>query len=230
MTKSLDKIEGIVWDLDDTLYSVTPDLHRSMRESVARAVIKMGYPISYEDALAMAERSQAEHRLTVKMLIDHFDINKRDLHIPFHQEMDHLVITPSPLLPKAFANAPHLKHTIMTHASRDWAMRMLDHLGIADFFDTNAVFGLEDMDFEHKNETDRAAKTCLSAIGIDPDKAAFAEDRDYNLTIPYKMGMTTVLIDHPSQPRDLPPFVHHRFDHAVDFLDKLAKTRIKQAV
>lgn len=109
-------------------------------------------------------------------------------------------------------------------------MRMLDHLGIADFFDSNAVFGLEDMDFEHKNETDRATKTCLAAIGIDPDKAAFAEDRDWNLTIPYNMGLTTVLIDHPTQPRDLPAHVHHRFGRAADFLEKLRRAPAQQAV
>lgn len=230
MIRTLNTVEGIIWDLDDTLYSVTEDLHRSMRESVARAVIKMGYPISYEDALAMAERSQHEHRLTVKMLLDHFNIDKRAMHLPFHAEMDHTIIVPATDLPLAFANAPHLKHALMTHASREWGMRMLDHLGIADFFDSKAVFGLEDMDFEHKNETGRATKTCLAAIGVDPDKAAFAEDRDWNLTIPHSMGLTTVLIDHPSQPRDLPEHVHHRFDRAVDFLDKLNRTRIKQAV
>lgn len=230
MTKPLGNIEGIIWDLDDTLYSVTPDLHRSMRESVARAVIKMGYPISYEDALVMAERSQHEHRLTVKMLVDHFGINKRDLHLPFHAEMDHNVIIPCVDLPTAFAAAPHVKHTLMTHASREWGLRMLDHLGIADFFDPKAVFGLEDMDFEHKHESDRATKTCLAAIGVDPDKAAFAEDRDWNLTIPHKMGLTTVLIDHPSQPRELPAHVHHRFARAADFMDKLRRNPVQQAV
>jgi putative hydrolase of the HAD superfamily len=214
----LTHIQGIIWDLDDTLYSVTPDLHTSMRESVARAVVKMGYPISFEDALKMAEESQHKHRLTVKMLVDEFKIDAKDLHLPFHAEMDHNVIAPCPDLPTLFAKNQHIKHTLMTHASREWGMRMLDHLGIADFFDPKAVFGLEDIDFEKKDISDRATKTCLNAIGINPENAAFAEDRDWNLTIPHQMGVTTVLIDHPSQPKDPLPHVHHRFENAGKFL------------
>jgi len=226
---NLSHINGIIWDLDDTLYSVTPKLHQSMRESVARAVIKMGYDISYDDALAMAEESQEKHRLTVKMLVDKFGVEKRDLHIPFHAEMDHTVTDVHPGLPDVFAANPHIKHTLMTHASRDWALRMLDHMGIADFFAPQAVLGLEDIDFEHKHESDRATKTCLDIMGIDPKNAAFAEDRDWNLTIPHQMGLTTILIDHPSQPQDDMPHVDYRFKNAIDFMNALPQTNKKTA-
>ena len=218
MTKSLQSIQGVIWDLDDTLYSVTPALHQSMRESVARAVIKMGYDISYEEALALAEESQKTHRLTVKMLVDRFGIEKRDLHLPFHAEMDHSVTEICPDLPSAFAATPHLKHIIMTHASREWAIRMLDRMGIFDFFDPKHILGLEDVDFHHKHESDYVTKTCLDLLGTDPAHTAFAEDRDYNLTYPYQMGLTTILIDHPSQSRELPTHVHYRFGKAADFL------------
>ena len=226
----LNHIEGVIWDLDDTLYSVTPDLHRSMRESVARAVVKMGYPISYENALMMAERSQAEYRLTVKMLCDEFKIDKRDLHLPFHAEMDHKVTVACPDLPAAFAAKPHLKHVLMTHASRDWATRMLDHLGIADYFEPQAVLGLEDVDFNHKDESDYVASKCLDILGCAPEKTAFAEDRDYNLRFPKKMGMTTILIDHPSQSRTLEPHVDYRFARAADFLDSIQASKEKAVV
>ncbi len=221
MNDRLKNIKGIIWDLDDTLYSVTPALHTSMRESVARAVVKMGYDITYEDALSLAEESQEKHRLTVKMLVDRFNIGKQELHLPFHAEMDHLVTNPCPNLPSAFAANPDIKHVLMTHASRDWAMRMLPHLGIQDYFEPHAVLGLEDVDFNHKHDSDVVTKTCLEILGTKPDETAFAEDRDWNLTIPHAMGLTTVLIDHPSQPRELPAHVHHRFDRAADFLSAI---------
>ena len=223
-------IEGIIWDLDDTLYSVTPDLHRSMRESVARAVVKMGYPISYEEALIMAERSQAEYRFTVKMLCDEFKIDKRDLHLPFHAEMDHKVTIACPDLPGAFAAKPHLKHVLMTHASRDWAIRMLDHLGIAQYFEPDSVLGLEDVDFNHKDESDYVANKCLEILGCVADKTAFAEDRDWNLTFPKQLGMTTILIDHPSQPKELADHVDHRFARAADFLNAIQIDNVKAVV
>jgi len=223
MSERVHNIQGIIWDLDDTLYRVTPALHESMRESVARAVVKMGYDISYTEALRLAEESQKTHRLTVKMLVDRFDIQKRDLHIPFHAEMDHLVTEPCPDLPSAFAKHPDIQHVLITHASRDWALRMLDHLGIADFFDPKAVFGLENIDFNHKHESDYATKMSLDLMGTNPENTAFAEDRDYNLTIPHDMGLTTVLIDHPSQPRELPAHVHYRYDRAADFMNTICK-------
>jgi putative hydrolase of the HAD superfamily len=228
MTKPLHNIEGIIWDLDDTLYSVTPALHESMRHSAAHTVIGLGHDISFDEALALAVESQNLHRLTFKMLNDRFNIDHRDLHLPFHAGMDHNVIEPVPTLVTAFAALPNVKHTLMTHASREWGMRMLDHLGIADFFDSSAVFGLEDMDYEHKDKSDRATKTCLSAIGVDANKAAFAEDRDWNLTIPHQMGLTTVLMDHPTQTGELPDHVHYRFDHATHFLNEIASGQLQK--
>jgi putative hydrolase of the HAD superfamily len=212
-------IKGIIWDLDDTLYSVTPALHQSMRESVARAVVKMGYDINYEDALKLAEESQEKHRLTVQMLVEKFDIEKQALHIPFHAEMDHTVTNACPDLPSAFRALPNVKHVLMTHASRDWALRMLPHLGLDEFFEDHAIMGLEDVDFNHKHDSDVVTKRSLEILGTNPNETAFAEDRDWNLTIPHKMGLTTVLINHPSQPQDLPPHVDYRFDKAVHFLE-----------
>lgn len=221
-------IQGIIWDLDDTLYSVTPDLHRSMRESAARAVVKMGYPITYDEALIMAERSQAEYRLTVKILCDEFKIDKRDLHLPFHAEMDHTVTKACENLPSAFAAKPHLKHILMTHASRDWAMRMLKHLGIAEYFQPNAILGLEDVDFNHKHESEFVAKKCMEIIGTKAENTAFVEDRDYNLSIPKKLGMTTVLISHPSQALEMPAHVDAKFDRAADFLNMIKEVPVKR--
>ncbi len=219
--EKLKNIKGIIWDLDDTLYSVTPALHQSMRESVARAVVKMGYDINFDDALKLAEESQEKHRLTVKMLVDKFGIEKRDLHIPFHAEMDHTVTNACPDLPSAFRALPDVKHVLMTHASRDWAVRMLPHLGLEDFFEPHAIMGLEDVDFNHKHESDIVTKRSLEILETDPNETAFAEDRDWNLNIPHKMGLTTVLIDHPSQPKDLPMHVDYRFDKAVNFLKNI---------
>lgn len=224
MTKALNSIKGIIWDLDDTLYKVTPKLHQSMRESVAKAVVKMGYDISFDDALALAEESQAKHRLTVKMLVDKFGIEKKDLHIPFHAEMDHKVTEACSDLPSAFSNNPQIKHVLMTHASRDWALRMLDHLDLADFFADHAILGLEDVDFNHKHDSDVVTKRSLEILGTNPEETAFAEDRDYNLSIPHSMGLTTILIDHPSQPKDVIPHVDYRFARAADFLNKIRQT------
>ena len=221
MTKNLQNIKGIIWDLDDTLYSVTPALHQSMRESAARAVVKMGYDINYEDALALAIESQVTHRLTAKILVDKFGIEKRDLHLPFHAEMDHTVTQACPDLPLAFASNPQIKHVLMTHASREWAMRMLPHLGIADYFEPEAVLGLEDLDFNHKHESDYVTKACLEILGTKPEETAFAEDRDWNLTFPHKMGLVTVLIDHPSQAVGTIAHVDYRFPRAADFLNTI---------
>lgn len=220
MVKKLGQIKGIIWDLDDTLYSVTPALHDSMRRSVAKAVVEMGYPISEAEALKLAEESQKTHRLTVKMLMDKFDIDVRDLHIPFHAHMDHTVPEICSDLPDAFALGYKwgMQHVLVTHASRDWALRMLERMDIADYFKPEHVFGLEDIDFQKKEDSDRATRTGLDVMGLTPSHTAFAEDRDYNLTIPHAMGLTSVLIDHPSQPRELPPHVDYRFDTAARFL------------
>jgi putative hydrolase of the HAD superfamily len=219
----LSNVRGIIWDLDDTLYSVKEPLHQSMRESIARSVVDMGHPISYEDALKMAEESQEKYRMTVKLRVDKFEIGHEELHLPFHANMDHEVTDVCADLPEMFQQGHRigLQHVIMTHASKDWALRMLDRMGIADFFPANHIYGLEDIDFQKKEDSDRATKTGLDVMGVDAQHGLFAEDRDWNLTIPHELGLTTVLIDHPSQPRDLPGHVHHRFDRAADLMTEI---------
>jgi FMN phosphatase YigB (HAD superfamily) len=218
MAQQLEILKGVIWDLDDTLYSVTPALHTSMREAAAKMVVDMGHPISYEEALQLATESQEKHRLTVKLLVDRFQSPDRLIHLPFHANMDHTVIKGCADLPTRFAQNKHLDHVLVTHASRDWALRMLDHLGLADFFKPDQIFGLECIDFEKKDSSERATKTGLEKMGLNPDEVAFAEDRDWNLTIPKALGLTTVLIDHPSQPRTLPEHVDLRFERAAEFL------------
>jgi len=216
----LSKTRGIIWDLDDTLYSVTEPLHQSMRESISRSVVDMGHPISYEDALALAVESQDKYRMTVQLLVEKFNIGPEELHLPFHANMDHNVTEVCADLPEWFQRGHELglQHVIMTHASRDWAHRMLDRMGLADFFPAANIFGLEDIDFQKKEDSDRATKTGLEVMGINGNEAVFAEDRAHNLTIPFDLGLTTVLIDHPSQARELPSHVHHRFDRAADMM------------
>jgi FMN phosphatase YigB (HAD superfamily) len=230
MKKNLGDIKGVIWDLDDTLYSVTPALHESMRRSVAKAVVEMGYPISEEEALNIAEESQKTHRLTVKMLVEKFDIDMKDLHIPFHAHMDHTVPDICADLPLVFEEAykQGMQHVLMTHASHDWALRMLERMGIADFFKPEHVFGLEDIDFEKKDISDRATRTGLEMMGLEGAQAAFAEDRDYNLTIPHKLGLATILIDHPSQARQLPAHVDYRFKRAADFMREILDNATQQ--
>ena len=222
---NLSHIQGIIWDLDDTLYSVGPALHKSMRESIAKTVVDMGKPITYDEALKLAIKSQNTHRLTAKILLEKFEIPAQDIHLPFHANMDHNVTEACPDLPATFEKNPHLQHVIMTHASRDWALRMLDHLGIADFFKPECVLGLEDINFEKKEDSDRACKTSLSLMGLDAKNTLFAEDRAWNLTIPHDLGMTTALIHHPSQEETYPQYVHHRFQRAADLLNQVALTK-----
>jgi FMN phosphatase YigB (HAD superfamily) len=69
----------------------------------------------------------------------------------------------------------------------------------------------------------------LDLMGTNPEHTAFAEDRDYNLNIPYDLGLTTVLIDHPSQSRDLPPHVHYRYNRAADFMNTIRQNIKKSA-
>jgi FMN phosphatase YigB (HAD superfamily) len=218
-------IKGIIWDLDDTLYSVTPELRAGMRESLARSIVDMGHPITFEDALKMAEDSQAKYRLTYKMLYERFNIQKEDMHLIFHGNLDHNLTVACPDLPQAFAAHPSINHSLMTHASREWALRMLSHLGLSDYFDEAHVFGLEDFDFKHKDETDEIAQHCMNMMGTKAHETAFVEDRDYNLTFPKQLGLTTVLIKHDSQNNVIAPHIDVRFDRAADFLNSLAKAR-----
>ncbi|MBU0858468.1 MAG: HAD hydrolase-like protein [Alphaproteobacteria bacterium] len=210
-------LRGILWDLDNTLYRLEEMLEDSFNVAIARAAIDQGIPLSFESAVAMARTSYEKTGYSGRYFLEQFGLDRNVLHFAFHKHLDEKVINASLELQQLMDSAK-LTHALITHGARDWALRVLQHIGLRHHFPEPQVFALEDMAFEKKHESRRAFLSGLDALGVEPAEALVMEDLAENLVIPHQMGLGTVWLHHGRVPDTIPAHVDYCCANAVEFM------------
>lgn len=215
----LSHIRGVIWDLDGTLYRYNHYFKEACNIACARTVLELGLDMTYDDALCLARQSEREHGNSFKFFAAH-GIRYEDYHHPFHAKIDHLVLEKNEDLKNSLEKIS-MPMTVLTNASRDWALRTLGHLGMRNIFSDELILALEDVSFKAKAYHTDGFDLALSRMGIKADDAMVVEDLPRNLLIPKQMGMTTALVHHDDRPEKEDAHVDHAFDDTIDVIKLL---------
>lgn len=207
MQNNFGQIQGIIWDLDNTLYRFDAALINGFHVAMAQAAIDSGLVMDLQTAIGIARRSYAEHGLSAYIFTHTYNIPFADIHHGFHRHINEKMIAACNDTRAQFKNLP-LKHALITHASKEWARRVLRHIALESWFPEERVFGLECNDFARKDNSRNPFAAALKALGLEPENVMMVEDTIQNLRIPHEMGMTTVFLHHGQEPDSLPEFVH----------------------
>lgn len=216
----LGQIEGIIWDLDNTLYRFEGDFEQLCHVAAARAAVKNGLDLSHEDALLLCHKSYEEYGHSYRLFIEEYQIDQRKIHFDFHSFIDEKLIGKSLDLIALFEKTA-LKHTLVTHASREWAARALAHIGLKDFFPDSKIIPAEDTGFARKSESRQPFEKALALLDLAPAQTVVVEDIAANLRIPHEMEMGTVLVHYGQPPDPMPFFIDRDYNNALDFLADL---------
>lgn len=212
------KVQGVIWDLDNTLYRFTDAFYRSCTESAAKAAQDLGIDLNYDETLKLAERSEVEHGYSMHGYVTDHGLSYAELHFPFHQNIDVSVVEPiigtAQVLEK-FAN----HQVILTNASRCWAERVLQNLNIDTVFKSHEIIPMEDVNYEPKARSDRGYKRAVEILGLAPENIIMVDDLDRNLIIPHKMGMQTIYMHHGDEMIEKPEFVTDQFENLVEMME-----------
>lgn len=209
---------GVIWDLDNTLYRLDEALYTAFDHAFARAVIAAGVDLEFSEAAALARESYREHGFSGETFIRQYGLSRAQLHYDYHGMVDEKIITACLDTVALFEALPQ-KHVLLTHGSRDWAQRVLTHLGLSSFF--TDILALEDYAFEQKHESARPFLAALDKLGTPREKTLMVEDTTRNLRIPHGLGLQTALIHHGQPPVSLPAYVGHSFNNAIELLKNL---------
>lgn len=220
----LHRLKGILWDLDNTLYQESEALHDAFDHAIARAAIEHGASLTVEEAMAVAKRSFLEHGYGGRVFIDTMGIDPRKLHFSLHPLVDEKIIIVHEGLAGDIRSLS-LHHVVVTHGARDWALRVLAHLGLTPLFPHDRVHTLEDFDFHKKGVSRVPFETGLASLGLQPDEAIVIEDQERNLRIPHEMGMGTVLLDYGRRDRKAADFVDLVCHDVHDFIRHIRQAR-----
>jgi len=215
---SLDHIKGIIWDLDGTLYRYDEVFRHACNLAAARTAIDLGLDMNFDDAVALAAKSEREYGSSFKLFADH-GLTYMDFHHPYHDAVDTTILQINLQMRDTLA-ALDMPMAILTNASRPWALRTVAHLQLNDLFTESNILAFEDVGHESKAAGPAGFNRALEIIGTKPQETLMVEDLARNLTHAKKLGMTTALVHHGKIPDDCSDLVD------VLFADTLELARV----
>ena len=197
-----------MFDLDDTLHNASAHIFPVMNQAMTNYIM---------DTLAMDEAAAHDLRrhywrvygATLKGLMRHHQTDPQHFLKVTHQfdDLAERVIAVKRLrhLIKSLAG----RKVVFTNAPRDYALRVLNLLGIADCFEL--VFSVESTKF-HAKPSVRGFQLLLASLRVKASDCVLLEDNAAALMTAKRLGMKTVLL---SKKYHKPSFVDYRINQVL---------------
>ena len=192
-----DKIKTLIWDLDNTLYKFDPSQIEKWNKTTTQYALDNGVELPYDKAYELATDGWLNFRNSGHHFSETYGLCSREMHIGVNKTLPANMVIACLETPELMKTMRDYRHVILTYAIRDWAIRVLEHANLAEFFEADYILGAEDYNFEDKAHSARGILTALELTGANPDEVMFVEDTLPNLK-PAKeeAGVNTVYLHH----------------------------------
>lgn len=188
MAASFSHVDTWVFDLDNTLYPHHLNLWQQVDTRIRDYVAKF-LDITHDEAFRLQKDYYRRYGTSMRGLMTEHGMKPDDF-LDFVHEIDHSPLTPNPALGAALEALPGRK-LILTNGTRKHADAVMKRLDIHGHFED--VFGIIEAELEPKPSA-ATYERFLARHNVDPSRSAMFEDLARNLSVPHKLGMTTVLV------------------------------------
>ena len=182
----INDIETWIFDLDNTLYSVSDEMHGQIDDLLGGFVSEF-LKVDRIQARTIQKAYFKEFGLTLRGLMVNHDLDP-EVYFDYMTREELYDMEPDPGLSSALARLPGRK-MVYTNAPGRHAELALTRLGLSDHFE--AVYDIQAAGFVPKPAIGAYSELCR-LHGIDPAKAVMVDDIITNLEPAAKLGMTTV--------------------------------------
>lgn len=218
-----------VWlfDLDNTLYPARCNLFAQIDVRIGRYIADR-LEVDLDEARRVQKQYWRDHGTSLRGLMTLHGVDPRHM-LAFVHDIDYSPVLPSPDLDAALAALPGRK-IIFTAGDVPHAERVVERLGVARHFE--AIFDIEAGDYWPKPHQAIYDKLVVKH-GVDPARAAMADDIVANLKPACAMGMRTVWIRTEESVKraaglDLDHIHHQTDDLAIWLADWVAQRRTRK--
>lgn len=242
MNKQLRDIEALCLDFDGVFYLPhdIPNIHTNFAVIHAHTASALfNDRLSFNDALTIASEGYNQYGDCMTGLTLWAQDNgiapedfQQHFFKTFHKNTHSLI---QQTAPKVFAHKEDLVNAftkthdripkgIATHGCADnWVRPILNTMGISEFIDPNAIFGLNDGDFVTKSVDPVLVRMCFNALSADIRKGGFVEDTKKNLETAkeHHPDLATILITQGTPLKHLPCYVDFQFKNLAEMNDAL---------
>ena len=217
----------VIWDLDNTLYRITPEIADSLDETMAIALVEdLHVPLGLDACKALVKESYKIHRDGGEYFYQNYDISPKELSFYYNKRNPVHLIEPYQNLLEKLKQIP-LEQYVFTASNRETSTRILKHLGLYEMF-KDRFYSVEDFGVYKKNENADVYLQYCQRIGYKPDECIFVDDSYSNLEFAKLAGMTTVRIYYQSNSAADKEYIDTAFKGVEQCVDALiAATRQK---
>ncbi len=186
--RSFAHIDTWVFDLDNTLYPHHVNLWQQVDKRIGEFVARW-LNVSADEARRIQKDYYRRYGTTMRGMMTEHGVRADDF-LAYVHRIDHSPLEPNPIMGTAIAKLRGRK-LILTNGSTDHVEKVLERLGLSGYFD--AVFDIIAAEFEPK-PAPQTYQRFLKLHDVDAATAAMFEDLARNLSIPHRLGMTTLLV------------------------------------
>lgn len=177
-----------IFDLDNTLYPSKCRLFDQIDVRMGTYIANF-LGVEYGEARRVQKDFFRHHGTTLRGLMSVHGADPQTF-LDYVHDIDLTVLPAMPGLGQALGKLAGRK-IVFTNASRDYAEKVLDQLGIGSHFES--VFDIEAAGYRPKPDME-AYRMFIERHGIDPTRSVMVEDMARNLVPARQLGMTTVWV------------------------------------
>ena len=219
----------VIWDLDNTLYRITPEFADMLDEAMAEAlVLDLGVPMSVSECKALVKESYKVYRDGGEYFYQNYNIAPKDLFKHYFNRKPVHMIEPYVGLAEKLKQIPFDQY-VFTASNRYASEKILKHIGLYEIFKDN-FYSVEDFGTYKKNESSVVYSQYCDKIGYKPQECIFVDDSYSNLEFAKEIGMTTVRIFYQNNSAKDKTYIDAAYKGVEECVDALIGSKIKVAL
>lgn len=185
--------KAVIWDLDNTLYRITPEFADRLDLAMAEALVEdLGVKMSVPECKAMVKESYKIYRDGGEVFYRDYGISPKDLFEHYFNRKPVHLIEPYDGLADKLKKIP-FEQFVFTASNRYASEKILKQIGLYDMF-KDRFYSVEDFGVYKKNESADVYRMYCEKIGYNPHDCIFVDDSYSNLEFAKETGMLTVRI------------------------------------
>jgi putative hydrolase of the HAD superfamily len=211
-------IRMVLFDLDNTLYPASSGLMQSLDQRIGEFV-QRSLGLSEEESLRLRRQYYAEFGTTLRGLRHHNYQVETEHYLEYVHDVALDAFLASDEKLELLLGRLAVRKAIFTNSPREYALRVLQTLGIEHHFER--VFDARFFDFVCKPDPS-CYQRVLAEIELEGRDVLLIEDTAANLPPAARVGMTTILIDEQARSTELADYVVHDVHAAIEIAIQLA--------
>lgn len=214
----------VIWDLDNTLYRITPEFADRLDLAMAEAlVLDLGVDMSVEDCKDLVKQSYKIYRDGGEYFYQKHNISPKDLFKYYFNRKPIYLIEPYENLAEKIKQIPFEQY-VFTASNREASEKILKHIGLYEIF-KDKFFSVEDFGVYKKNENSAVYRQYCEKIGFAPSECIFVDDSYSNLEFAKEIGMTTIRIFYKENSAKDKDYIDLAYKGVQDCVDALIECK-----